>query len=152
MEVCVDRRPRTVRAPSGDSGMTLLEVLIASGVMAIALVFTIGSILSVSSTTGLSEDQAIATATISSVLEELRSMTFDEVLAYQPAPPARSGMILAGMMVDCFDASGAPLALPVDVSTLGAPLPNPLEVRVTVAWRDEFGRPFVMSSTAYFGQ
>ena len=131
--------------------MTLVEVMIAAAILAVALVFTMGSVVSIAATSRINEDQAIAAATVSTLLEELRALSFDQLMAYQPLSSSDLGAA-ATVTVQCYDASGAALALPIDTTTFSTPLPNPLEVQVIITWLDEMGRPYSKQATALFGR
>jgi type II secretory pathway pseudopilin PulG len=128
--------------------MTLVELMIASGIVTIALVLTLGSIISVSSTTDLAEDRAMAAATITSVLEELRALPYQELLAYQPPVVAGTGVGTV-LSVACIASDGTAVPLPVDSSSFSGSFPNPVEVRVTVTWRDKMGRPYSLRNAAF---
>ena len=140
-----------VRPVQNTQGMTLLEVMIAAGLMAVALVIIMGCIVSISATSELSEDQAMAAATITSVLEELHSSSFDQVMTYQPPSTTELGAS-AGVTVTCFDGSGNGYGLPLNPATLTSPLPNPVEVQVTVVWRDKMGRPCTLRGSTFCGR
>ena len=134
-----------------ERGMTLLEVTIAATVLCVALVFTMGSIVSIAATSSINEDQAIAAAAISSMLEQFSDMPFEELLAFQSPSTGELGAT-ATVTVQCYDSTGTALALPVNVFTLTNPLPNPLEVQVIVTWFDKMGRPFSKQATALYGR
>jgi type II secretory pathway pseudopilin PulG len=150
--------PRTARekalsgkARSREAGMTLVETMIAAGVTAMGLVLTMGSFVSISTASDVSEEQAVAATMVSSVVEELRSMTYDELLAYQPPTTVDLGAGTA-VSVACFDWDGGAHQLPVSPAALASPLPNPMEFQVTVVWWDRMGRPYSMRTTAFHGR
>lgn len=145
------RTSRRVAARSPQSGMTLVEVMIAAGIVAVAFLLAMESFVSISLASDISEDQAVAVATVSSLLEELRSLSFDELMAYQP-PASESLGATTVIGVVCYDAAGAAHTLPLDPATLATPLPNPLEVEVTVVWRDTKWHPFAMRAAAFYGR
>ncbi|MBN2309265.1 MAG: type II secretion system protein [Candidatus Hydrogenedentes bacterium] len=146
-----NRRGRVRRCRLGEAGMTLVEIMIASGIMTIAFVFIMGSIISISTATSCTEEQMLAGATVSSVMEELHSLSYEELLAYQPAAAAQLGAT-ATVTAVCYDVNGGANILPLDPDSLAAPLPNPVEVQVTVTWRDKMGRPFARRASAFYGR
>lgn len=145
------RERRDMRKRTGESGMTLLEVTIASSVMALALVMTMGSLVGISGTRDIAEDRMMAAVTISSVMEELRTLSYDGLVAY--TPPSAEGLgASTAITVAVFDSSGATIQLPVDPDTLSETLPNPLELQVTVFWRDVAGRLISARSSTLVGR
>jgi prepilin-type N-terminal cleavage/methylation domain-containing protein len=150
------KRPKISKAKQrpmrpSERGMTLLEVTIAATVLCVAMVFTMGSIVSIAATNRINQDQAVAAAAISSMLEEFSEMPFEELMAFE-APSTGDLGATATVTVQCYDASATALALPIDVESLSTPLPNPLEVQVIVTWLDEMGRPFSKQATAIYGR
>ncbi len=132
------------RKARNNAGMTLLELMIAAGVMTIGFVLLFGSIMSISTTGSSSEDRAIAVAHVSTVIEELRSLDFTDVLEYQPPPiTGLGGSALFIVELIESDEEGVTVlgTLPNTISALAAPPPNPAEVRVRLQWRDDYGRP-----------
>ena len=154
------RRQTQPTTHTRNSGMTLLEVMIAAGVMVVAFVFIMGSIISVDTTADISEDQAVAMGMVSSILEGLSALEFEELLAINPAGDAtateetREAQLeilgnSADIVIECVDeyGYGQPLPIPVEYADY---MPNPVEVRVTVHWADKEGRPFSMTSSTYY--
>lgn len=131
-------------------GFTLLELSIAAGVMAVAFVVIMQSIISISSTREIVSDETVAVAVLSSLLEEIQSLSFEQLMAYQPAP---SGLLGATerVRVVCFDQTGAPVPLPV-TSVPQPVFPDPVEVQATVFWIDPSGKPFTRSLSAMVGR
>ncbi len=145
-----------VRLARERAGMTLLEVMIAGGVLTIGFVLLFGSIISISATGSLSEDRATAVAHMSSVLEEVRGLAFNDLLDYQP--PALPGLgaaaeVEAALVAD--DGAGGLETLgvlPASLGDLAAAPPNPATVRVTVRWRDRAGRTLTTSAVTMVGR
>lgn len=122
------------------AGLTLLEIMIAAGIMATAFVLILGSLTSISDTGNSSEARAQANVHLASVLEEIQNISYDELLAY--VPPDRPGIGSAQQLeVVCLDSGGSEVTLPSTPDALGGPLPNPLEVQVRFSWIDSKGRP-----------
>ncbi len=137
-------RAMAIRTRRNDAGMTLLELMIAAGVMTIGFVLLFGSLMSISTTGSGSEERAAAVAQISTVIEELRSLSFTDVVEYEPPPLAGLGGA-AQVTVDFIesDENGVTVlgTLPTTISDLPSPMPNPVETRVQLQWRDDRGRP-----------
>jgi len=138
----LERLPR----PQADAGMTLFEVMIAAGVTLVAIVVAMGSIVSIATTSTVSETQVMATNIASSVLEQVRTLSLDDLAAF--VPPAdltrRDG---TAIQITCYDNGGNAHQTPFDPDTVGATFPNPLPVEVTVTWRDDQGRTYSKSSS-----
>lgn len=138
---------------SSISGFALLELLFAAGVMALAISLLFGSLLNISTIGRLSENQAIAVSRISSISEELRSATVDDLLAYRP--PNFDGLGVAeNVEISCIDSAGETIMLPFDGTheDLANPLPNPVEVFVQVTWQDDRGHAFTISGSTKVGR
>lgn len=130
----------------GNRGFTLFELMLASGVLTLALVSLFGSLVTISMAGGMNKDREVAVTHVASVLEELRSLSYDEILAYQP--PAFNNLQPSELItVDCFKSDGAPVRLPVAAGTLATPLPNPLQVRCSITWADSRGRVLQQGAT-----
>ena len=140
------RRIQQVRF-SKEAGVTLFEVMVAAGVTLVAIVAAMGSIVSIASTSTVSETQIMATTIISSVMEQLRTMPTSDVVAFDPPADLarRSG---TAIQVTCFDTNGDGHQTPFDPSAAGVTLPSPLPVEVMVTWRDDHGRPYTKRSSA----
>lgn len=131
-----------------DSGFTLLELMFAGGIMAMSMSLLFGSLVGLFVTGGLTESQAIAVTHLSSVTEELNTLSFEQVMAY--APPAFGNLGSAEVVeVRCQDAGGEMLTLPVDAVT-AANLPNPLTIQVVVTWQDQRGYTFTKTASQQF--
>ena len=134
-----------------EAGATLVEVMLAAGMMCTALVLTMSSFISVSATSAQTEDQMVATAALSSTLEDMRAMDFEGLMAWQPTAPAGLGSA-AMVTAVCFDTGGTSHSFPVYTDSLSTPLDNPLEVQVTVTWIDKSGRAQVMRASGMYGR
>lgn len=136
-----------------NSGITLLELMFAGGVLAITLSILFGALIALSGVGEIAEGRTRASATLSSVLEEVRSLSYDEVLVHTPAPVPSAGMEMA-VLLEAFTEEGDPVLLPLTVGTgvSASSLPNPLEVRATVLWSWRSGRIFSASSSTFYGR
>ena len=132
-----------------ESGLTLLELMLAAGVLALALAFLFGSLITISVAGGLAQNRASAVTHLSSVLEEVRGLSYDELLAYEP-PEFDNLAPTEAITIECFKDDGTSLQLPVNPDTLTNPLPNPLQVRCTVAWNDPRGHALQMRASQLF--
>ncbi len=132
-----------------DAGFTLIELSLAIGVVAIALVLLIGSLFSIVTATELSESRAIAAAHQASVIEEIHASP--DIFEYQP--PVMRGLGASEIITaECFDQLGVAFDLPVDLDAAATVFPNPLEIRVTVSWIDRRGRVITVSTTTNHGR
>lgn len=156
------------RPKHGQEGMSLVELLLAAGVVATSLSILFGSLVSISVMERLNESRASAVLVLSSVMEEVSGMPWGEVpdyvapsndatgLTYEVtveayAPQAgeeEGGVVVAGEGEE--EAGGGWVALPLPVDS-GIELPKPLEYRVTVRWLDASGRIYEVHGTAMRG-
>lgn len=139
--------------PKATGGFTLLELMLAAGVMAITLAMLFGSLIAVGSLGELAEDRASAAAELTSSLERLRAMSYAGVLQYSPPKPLHPG-VNRTLMLEIFNASGTSFKLPhmSPPAPLQSPptlpdFPNPLEVRATLVWEDALGRAHSMQAS-----
>jgi len=142
------------RVQRNAAGVTLLELMFASGVLAVSLAMLFGALVSINVLGGVSEERAVAASEIAGVLEHLRTLDYADLVAYQlPWSVTEPGTERA-LVVECFDADGGSLTLPLSVPEGEDPpvLPNPLEVKVTLLWANENGRAHVMSASTEIGR
>ncbi|MCP4639895.1 MAG: hypothetical protein GY851_05660 [bacterium] len=140
------KRPIHRALTSSSAGLTLLEIMIATGILTIALVMSLGSVISISTASDSTADQAVAMATVASVLEQIQTLSFDEVMAYYPGASSELGATTAISLV-CYDTTGTPVSMPCNPEDAGVSFPNPMEAQVTVVWRDLGGRPRTMRAS-----
>ena len=139
-----------------DAGMTLIELMIAAGIMTVAFVLLFGSIISISTTGQMTEDRALAAAHMGTITEELRGLGWTEFLAYEP--PALEGLGTGAQIdIELTDTSGANETvlgvLPTTHSDLATAFPpNPIEARITISWLGTRGHELSMSATALFAR
>lgn len=147
---------------SAESGMTLLELLFASGILALSLSLAFGSLVSVNRVGGVVEDRTIATTHILTVFEQLTPLNYQTLLLYQPPTftgltrRSTTGQVVSGtvaetVVVDVYTSDGSTLRLPQTTAPSVA-LPNPMRIRVTVTWMDKQGRlqSYYMARWFYF--
>jgi len=124
-----------------NEGMTLLELMFASGILAMALSMLFGSLISISVLSSIAEDRTVAAAQVASMAEEIRTLNFDTLLDYVPPPVDGPGASRV-MVIEVFDANGTAIAVPLDASGANPTLPNPLEVKITMVWETNGGRVY----------
>lgn len=129
--------------PGADAGIALIEVMFATGIMALTLAMVFGSVISLNDLSSVSSTRRVVSSHLTGVLEQLRTSSYDEVLSFTPTASDASETVTAV----CADARGESVALPVNVQSLTEPLPNPLEVRVTVTRNDAKGHPLAVSGS-----
>ncbi len=139
------------RLMSSESGLTLLEIMFAAGVLVVGFVLVFGSVFSISEARDVTEGRAAAMAQLASVMEEVRRTSYSELLAYEPPAPDGLGED-ATVEVRCFYNDGTSLELPVPVDSVPDLLPNPCEIQVTVTWHDLRGRTLTRTSSALYGR
>jgi len=128
--------------------MTLLELMLAAGVLTLTLSYVFGSILAVTAAGSISEDRAVAATEVTSVLESMQGMSLDTLIACQP--PARTALRGETVTLECFKSDGTALTLPTTYALIGLPIPSPLPVRCTVSWQGDLGRNLSLAATQLF--
>lgn len=148
------------RLRRSDAGMTLIELMFACGILAMALSMIFGSLIGISVVGRLSESRTAATTTLASLIEDIQSMSFNELIAYVPPPVEGPGVshtvevacVVAGEAnEEGLDDEVATVPLPIPSSYEG-PLPNPLEVRVTLTWHEANGFTFQATASTLRGR
>lgn len=140
-----------------ESGMTLLELMFACGVLALALSMIFGSLVSLSIIGQISEERTCANSAVASILEEVRSVSSDELRGYVPPADLVMPGISQTVTVECVipgatsadgtagETAYVPLPLPTGSEQA---FPSPMEIRVTLSWQERGGHVFqVMAST-----
>ena len=134
-----------------DSGFTLLELMIASGIVAMSMGMLFGSMLSIGVSGQVAEGKTQATAYMLSVLEQVRYTPRNTLFTFSPpAPPVDPGYTMA-VALDALDANGTAVRLPLANAAAGAGLPYPLCVRATVVYATPRGNMYSITSTTYAG-
>jgi type II secretory pathway pseudopilin PulG len=128
-------------ARNGQEGMTLIEVSVAAGVLLVVVVLLFGSVVDFARSSEVVSSKAAATAHANSVLEQIRQLDHEDLLSFRPQPMTGLGPTEI-VEAACIDAAGNPVPLPIADPAIAARLPNPLEVRVAVTWRDKEGHEF----------
>lgn len=129
-----------------EAGIILLELMIAAGVMLGAVVLIIGSLLSVWDVIIISEQRASTYSEVSTVLEELRSLTFDEILQYDPEL-LNSTANIEEVRLAFLDADGVLISLPVQEEIDVDALPNPVEISLTLVQLDRKGHALTQTAS-----
>ncbi|MBI2435002.1 MAG: hypothetical protein HYV26_19275 [Candidatus Hydrogenedentes bacterium] len=138
--------------PKDTAGMTLLELMFAAGVLALALSLLFGSLISINIIGQLSENRTMAASQLASVLEEVRALPIEELMLF--APPEVDGPgVEHQVSLTYFDGGGTEIDLPLDaVESIPSDLPNPLEIRATLIWSDDQGRVYSMDAVTQHGR
>lgn len=117
--------------------MTLLELMIASGVTTMALVMLMGSLASISSVSSISQERALSAAHLSSIMEEVGATNIDSLFTYEP--PAFRGLRGEVVTVTCVDVDGEEIELPLETTLDPPALPNPVQIRARIVWQSASG-------------
>jgi hypothetical protein len=130
-----------------DAGVTLLELMFASGILAMALAIIFGSLISVSALGQINENRAVAQQQLATVTEDLRSVPYEELNTYVPPEMNKPGYVQQ-VEVALLDANGDPVTLPLPTGVTLSSFPNPAEILVTLRWVEDNGRAWEMKSLA----
>lgn len=132
-----------------ESGVTLVEVMIAAGILAVSFVYLIGGIVDISDSNKVIEGRTQAGSQLASVMEQMRSMSFEAMMNYTPPTLPELGES-AQVTLSCVASDGGNVPLPLVDASVASSLPNPLEVRATVTWRDSRGRLNSQQLSSFF--
>ncbi|HRI86738.1 MAG TPA: hypothetical protein PLJ47_00175 [Candidatus Hydrogenedentes bacterium] len=123
--------------------------MVTTAILSGVFVLLVGGLINIAEMNGISEDHTQATAQLTNTLEALRGLPLSELLAYKPVDMSKLGAT-ASMSLVCIGASGEVIPLPITEAKVAESLPNPLEVRATVLWRDMRGRPQARTAGAMY--
>lgn len=134
-----------------DAGMTLIELVFAAGVVAVALSTMIGALLTLTVMGDVAEGRTRAMTALASVTEEARAAG-PEALTRTPAPIVVDGKTLAVAM-EVMNPNGENMDIPLALDENGnmPDLPDPLEIEVTVMWEDTRGRVYTTRTAMILG-
>lgn len=133
-----------------NAGMTLIELVFAAGVLAVALSTMVGALMTLAVMGDVAEGRTRAMTAAASVIERTRAAG-PQALTQTPAPIEVDGKVMAVSMEIIGD-DGENIAVPVALVNGNMPdLPDPLEVQVTVMWEDTRGRVYSTRSTTILG-
>ncbi len=143
---------KMARLRRNDAGVTLIELTFAAGVLATALGIMFSALITLAVMGDVAEGRSRATTAMSGVMEGMRAAGPMAVLTSEPAPVSCDGHTMAVMM-EVFDTDGEPMALPItpDVNGNLPPLPEPMEIRVTLMWEGRGGRTYSTRSAMMMG-
>lgn len=130
------------RAPvaRGRAGFTMLELMVAIGILLVATLAAFGSQVRSFDLLGASQDAAVAMTDLEVCMEEVLTRTADAIpTAYPPAEP-----------IAVFDDLHLPQQRIVPTYpglVAGGAVPDPLEIILTATWNDRRGRPQTLRLT-----
>lgn len=134
-----------------DEGFSLVELCLAAGIMAVAFLYIIGGVIDANSSNSVITTRMLANAQLESTLEQLRALPFSNMIVATPLQVRGLGssatITLAGV-----NAAGGTVPFPLTNPAVVAALPNPMEVRATITWRDVNGRLLTQSLASQYRQ
>lgn len=145
------------RMRCNNTGMTLLELMFASGIVATAMSVLFGGLMSISIIGRLNESRTVAAIALAGVMEEINTLPLDQIAKYIP-PEVSFPCQDYNLSVECLvpsddesDESGLKaLALPLGADS-SVKLQGPLEVRATLTWRENGGQIFQVKASTVRG-
>lgn len=136
--------------PRRDSGLSLVELMVALGVIAVALFSLVAMILNTTRGKQAQRDQALAKQAATAKLEEMRAQTFNQIFARYNTTPADDPGGVGTSPGAFFTVDGLPFTwvhptfgaqirgrgtITFALDAVGTPLnPNLLDVTVTIDW------------------
>lgn len=155
-----------------EAGLTLLELMLASGVMVTTLAMLFGSLLSVSLVGEIAEQREVAVSHIASVMETMRTTPLNELPSMELPPMGGLGCAEV-VQIAYINESGEAVVIMSGSpdpygDTLGdmdgedggqttgefdpTVLPNPLELQVTIDWVNSQGHPATSTASMVVGR
>ncbi len=148
-----------------DAGMTLVELMFATGIAAVTLSMVFASLLAIARVGELNESRLAASAAVSSLMEDINSMPFEDLLEYTPPalevpgmryyvsvecllPPSEGTAGEEGVSATQGTAQTIPFPVPESYTE---ELPDPLEVLVTLTWHDDAGHTYQVKGSTVRG-
>lgn len=132
---------------SSEEGIMLVELMIAAGVLVVALVMVMGSLLSVWQVVAISGQRIDASSEVTTILEEVQSLTFEELLSYDAAP-LNGSLTTKYVELAMLTAEGEEILLPISEQEIDLEtLPNPVEVKVTVSIHNHRTAPIARAAS-----
>ena len=128
-------------------GLTLIEVMIAAGILAVGMVMALGSIISIAATTAQSEERAMGAAVVSSVIEQIRATASDDVRDFDPADVVGGRIQPEAWVVT----PNGEVALPAEPDVPDAFFLPPMQLRVRASWVDLGGRAYAVETSTIVG-
>jgi hypothetical protein len=128
--------------------LTLLELMFASGILAVAFSVLFGSLVTLTTAGQLTEGRMDASAALATVMEDVATLNYSSLVKYTPpilAKPGTSRTIKVELLVPKTGGGTTPVALPLS-STYTGTVPNPVEVRTTLQWVESRG--YVLQAVA----
>jgi len=125
--------------------MTLIEVTLATGVMALTLSLLFGSLVNIKTIGDVSRDSTRATMVLENTLEQVRNISPSNLMSANLSVTDGPG-VSRTIQVKVVNGSGTWITLPSAGTSIGS-LPNPVEAQVTIIWRDERGHVFSRSAS-----
>lgn len=134
------------RQHGNESGMTLLELMFAAGVLAVTLALFFQSLINITAADELNNERVVARTHATSIFEDLRGRVYAQFLAYTP-PTFPNAMRNETVSLLCTQADGTTVSLPASASLV---LPNPVTLQCTVTWLDTVGHSMSQTFSQQF--
>jgi hypothetical protein len=124
---------------ANDQGLTLIEIILAVGVLAVGFVMLLGSIPSIHGTIEMNSDTAQALYHGASIVEEIQALPNSQLESY--IPPVMNDLGANEVItVILLDNLGNEVVLPANLGAVPGGVPDPAEIQVYIQWTDDHGR------------
>lgn len=144
-----------LRFRASQRGMTLLELMFACGILAVALSMIFGSLISITIMNRVNAGSTVAISALSSIMEELNTLPFDQIKTYVP-PPLQTPGVQHAVTVELVlpgAGGGEPTTVPIPLPNgFSGAIPNPVEIRVTLVWQESSGHAFQLTAATTRGR
>jgi prepilin-type N-terminal cleavage/methylation domain-containing protein len=113
----------------GEPGFTLLEVMIAAGIILVGLVAVMNSVVSTNSLRASADDRTVVRARLATVIDELRRASGDELRNYTPPSFTDRSPAIEIEVEYVMNEERDRLSPPINDEDIE--IPNPVEVHIT---------------------
>jgi prepilin-type N-terminal cleavage/methylation domain-containing protein len=133
-------------SPDGESGFTLLEVMIAAGIILIGLVAVMNSVVSTNSLRASADDRTVVRARLATVIDELRRADADGLRNYTPPSFTDRSPAIEIEVEYVMNEDGERASPPITDEDIE--IPNPVEIHITSTATFSAGRTVTTHTAA----
>jgi hypothetical protein len=138
-------------------GMSLLELMMAAGILSLTFVMVGGSIISIANATRANDTKTSSVAYVGTIMEDIHDMNLDDLMNYVPPELDTMGDDYE-VEVAIMKGDEERMELPLDLysSETGEArempdLPDNFEINILVYWRDDTGRVYTTEGSMIYG-
>jgi type II secretory pathway pseudopilin PulG len=127
------------------TGMTLVELMFAAGILTVVLSMIFTSVISVGVNREIHTQRLQAESAVNEVLDQISRTDASQILNFQPDVVLLPGNN-AVLQIEAVASDGSAIAIP---SVNPVSLPNPVEIRVILSWQTDRGYTITKRASTY---